>query len=42
MSYHTLKILIAREHLQAVADAQLRQERIDRADLNVMMLTHRN
>jgi hypothetical protein len=32
----TLKILIARQHQQAVADAQLRQERIDRANLNAM------
>jgi hypothetical protein len=32
----TRKILIARQHQQAVADAQLRQERIDRANLNAM------
>jgi len=32
----TLKIPITRKHQQAVADAQLRQERIDRANLNAM------
>jgi len=32
----TLKILIARQHEQAMADAQLSQERIDRAYLNAM------
>jgi hypothetical protein len=36
MVCHTLKIRIAREHQQAVANAQLRQERIDRANLNTM------
>ena len=29
-----LKIVIARQHQQVVADAQLRQERIDCANLN--------
>jgi hypothetical protein len=32
----SLEILIARQHKQAVADAQLRQERIDRANLKAM------
>ena len=32
----TLKIPITRKHQQVVADAQLRQERIDRACLNAM------
>ena len=31
-----LKIVIARQHQQVVADTQLRQERIDRAYLNAM------
>lgn len=32
----TLEISIARQHQQAVVDAQLRQERIDRANLNAV------
>lgn len=36
MVCYALKIPIAREHQQAVANAQLRQERIDRANLNAM------
>lgn len=32
----TLKIPITRKHQKAVADTQLRQERIDRANLNAM------
>jgi hypothetical protein len=36
MVCYTLKIPITRKHQQAVADAQLRQERIDRANLNAM------
>lgn len=36
MVFHTLKIPIARKHQQAVANAQLRQERIDRTNLNVV------
>jgi len=36
MVTYTLKIPITRKHRQAVADAQLRQERIDRANLNAM------
>ena len=31
-----LKVVIARQHYQVVADAQLRQESIDRANLNAM------
>jgi hypothetical protein len=31
-----LKVVIARQHHQVVADAQLRQESIDRANLNAM------
>ena len=36
MVCYTLKIPITRKHQQAVADAQLRQERIDRANLNAI------
>jgi hypothetical protein len=36
MVCYTLKIPITRKHQQAMADAQLRQERIDRANLNAM------
>jgi hypothetical protein len=36
MVCYTLKIPIARKHQQAVANAQLRQQRIDRANLNAM------
>jgi hypothetical protein len=36
MVSYTLKIPIARQHQQAMADTQLRQERIDRANLNAM------
>jgi hypothetical protein len=36
MLCYALKIPIARQHQQAVADTQLRQERIDRANLNAM------
>jgi hypothetical protein len=36
MVRYTLKIPIARKHRQAVANAQLRQERIDHANLNAM------
>ena len=32
----TLKILVTRQHQQPVAYTQLRQERIDRANLNAM------
>lgn len=39
MVCYTLKIPIARKHQQAVANAQLRQERIDRANLNAMAAT---
>jgi hypothetical protein len=36
MVCYAQKIPIARKHQQAVANAQLRQERIDRANLNAM------
>ena len=36
MACDALKVLIARQHPQAVADAQLRQERIDRTNLDAM------
>jgi hypothetical protein len=36
MLCYALKIPVARQHQQAVADTQLRQERIDRANLNAM------
>jgi hypothetical protein len=36
MVRYALKIPVTRKHQQAVADAQLRQERIDRANLNAM------
>ena len=36
MVCYTLKIPVTRKHQQAVADAQLRQERIERANLNAM------
>jgi hypothetical protein len=39
MVCYTLKIPIVRKHQQAVANAQLRQERIDRANLNAMTST---
>ncbi len=39
MVCYTLKIPITRKHQQAVADAQLRQERIDRANLSAMTTT---
>jgi hypothetical protein len=39
VSCDTPKILIARQHPQAVADAQLRQERIDRTNLDAMTTT---
>lgn len=32
----TLKIPITRQHQQPMADTQLRQQRVDRADLNAM------
>jgi len=36
MACYTLKIPIARQHRQPMADTQLRQQCVDRADLNAM------
>ena len=36
MVRYSLEIAIARQHQQPMADTQLRQERIDSADLNAM------
>jgi hypothetical protein len=40
MVCYTMKVSIARKHQQAVADAQLCQKGVDRANLNVMPAAH--